>query len=351
MLTSINVSSLTPEERELALDLLQLSLDLVGIFEPTPFADLSSALISVGRDDWIGAGLSGLGIIPYIGDLAKMGKLERYIGTINRAVMLAKTNPAFAAAVRPVLTRIMDLLNSIPVDRLSGSVGSMVEKLRRAVSGMPGTTRVVRRAASTIDDLADELLLVKKGSLVNVGTQVRERARLIAEFFHAAGVPPAKMHEWMSGIDLSKPVRVTKLGPDEVLGQYVQGGSVGAWFVRLGSGVGPDAIGLGRGVRVLDPDYAFRPKGPVQALESYAETINDSWTRYGAGVGSYQRAPRTKVGIDQKTGSVVFDVSPVPRYSQSARGGGQQLLIPNKGHWTDLFERVPRRNAPAGRVR
>src|SRR6056297_2020620 len=69
---------LTPEQEEVALDIAQLTLDLVGIFEPTPFADGTNALISIGRGDWMGGGLSGLGIIPYLGDLAKAGKLPGY---------------------------------------------------------------------------------------------------------------------------------------------------------------------------------------------------------------------------------------------------------------------------------
>ncbi|MDO5088132.1 MAG: hypothetical protein Q4D74_11090, partial [Comamonadaceae bacterium] len=56
---------------ELALDLTQIGLDIVGIFDPTPISDGSNALISLFRGDFLGAGLSAVSMIPYVGDAAK----------------------------------------------------------------------------------------------------------------------------------------------------------------------------------------------------------------------------------------------------------------------------------------
>jgi hypothetical protein len=55
-------------------DAVQSSLDAVGVVEPTPFADASNAVISVVRGNYTDAGLSVLGMVPYLGDLAKGGK-------------------------------------------------------------------------------------------------------------------------------------------------------------------------------------------------------------------------------------------------------------------------------------
>lgn len=42
---------LSQEEKDLLLDVGQLALDLIGIVEPTPFADSASAVISISRRD------------------------------------------------------------------------------------------------------------------------------------------------------------------------------------------------------------------------------------------------------------------------------------------------------------
>ena len=97
----VREQGLTPQQQELALDIAQLTLDIVGIFEPTPFADGTNALISIGRGDWLGAGLSGISIIPYIGDLAKAGKLPRYSQKLYDAIQLARNNAEFAKLLRP----------------------------------------------------------------------------------------------------------------------------------------------------------------------------------------------------------------------------------------------------------
>ena len=55
-------------------DGVQGALDAGGIFEPTPFCDLTSAAISMFRGNWSDAKWSLLGVIPYAGDLGKVGK-------------------------------------------------------------------------------------------------------------------------------------------------------------------------------------------------------------------------------------------------------------------------------------
>ena len=55
-------------------DWLQGILDTGGTFEPTPFCDLTSATISGFRGKWGDAGWSLLGVVPYIGDVGKVGK-------------------------------------------------------------------------------------------------------------------------------------------------------------------------------------------------------------------------------------------------------------------------------------
>ena len=125
-----------PDLGELALDLGQIALDIVGVFEPTPFADLANTVISGGRGDWWGAGMSLAGVVPYLGDLAKLGKLGRYAQTVAKAVDLAAGSPAARAALEPALRRIGDALDAIPqgaLDRLPAEAREHLLGMKRQV--------------------------------------------------------------------------------------------------------------------------------------------------------------------------------------------------------------------------
>ncbi|MBC7987991.1 MAG: HNH endonuclease [Luteimonas sp.] len=123
-------SRLSDEKQALLLDLGQIALDIVGIFEPTPFADLTNAGISIGRGNWLDAGLSALGVIPYLGDLGKLGKLPKLANVVERVTDIAKLDPGFADQVRPALQKIRDALDSVPVDSLPASAREAVESMR-----------------------------------------------------------------------------------------------------------------------------------------------------------------------------------------------------------------------------
>ena len=66
------------QDRELMLDIGQLVLDVVGIFDPTPASDGANVLISLARGDLFGAGISAISIVPFVGDLVKVGKLDKW---------------------------------------------------------------------------------------------------------------------------------------------------------------------------------------------------------------------------------------------------------------------------------
>ncbi|OYP34240.1 hypothetical protein CGZ80_15775 [Rhodopirellula sp. MGV] len=140
--------SLTPEEKEFVLDVVQLTLDIIGIFEPTPFADSANVVISLGRGDWLGAGLSGLGVIPYLGDLAKVGKLPRYSRRLRQAIELARQNNAFAKQVRPWFEKLYAALNSIPVENLSSKMKDWVNQIKRPLESFlkrGGSQRAIKK--------------------------------------------------------------------------------------------------------------------------------------------------------------------------------------------------------------
>ena len=139
--------SLEQEDRrkqEVMLDLTQLTLDLVGMLEPTPFADGSNALISLTRKDWLGAGLNAISILPYLGDLAKFGKGPRYIKSVRNAIELAARDTNFAASIRPVLEQALRALDKVPGDLISRG-GHLREQIASFLRGKPGTPGNVAR--------------------------------------------------------------------------------------------------------------------------------------------------------------------------------------------------------------
>jgi hypothetical protein len=125
----------SPEVRKLGLDIVQFGLDIIGIFEPTPIADGTNTLISLARGDWLGAGLSALGIVPYVGDLAKAGKLGKYAKAVAEAVELAKKSPKLAKALAPgmrALRKIIATAQAIPKVAWAVAIKPMV-----VASGVP----------------------------------------------------------------------------------------------------------------------------------------------------------------------------------------------------------------------
>jgi len=72
-------------------DVLSAGLDIVGVFDPTGVADGLGATLAAKNGDWLSAGISGLGIIPYVGDLAKAGKIGKDIKIIENAIDAVST--------------------------------------------------------------------------------------------------------------------------------------------------------------------------------------------------------------------------------------------------------------------
>lgn len=123
--------------RTLGLDVGQVALDIVGIFEPTPFADLTNAGISVLRGDPLGAITSAAGALPYLGDLAKAGKLGRWAQTVGRAVDAALASPVAMRVLQAPLAKLGDALNAIPAAALAkapAAVRETIEGLRAQIA-------------------------------------------------------------------------------------------------------------------------------------------------------------------------------------------------------------------------
>ena len=76
-------------------DTIQGMLDVGGVFEPTPFCDLASGVISLFRGKLFDASCSFAGMIPYIGDA---GKLAKYGNKLRKAEKVAIEAASLAPA-------------------------------------------------------------------------------------------------------------------------------------------------------------------------------------------------------------------------------------------------------------
>lgn len=133
-------------DRQLLLDVTELVLDIAGFFDPTGMADGASAVLQASQGEWGGALLSAISIIPYVGDLAKTGKVSRYLRTIERAAAAAGRSPHLTRRLIPVFEKLEEVLRFLPV-----GVDATIDRLRAPVADFLRRTR----AARVVDALPD----------------------------------------------------------------------------------------------------------------------------------------------------------------------------------------------------
>ena len=128
-------TGMTEAQKGLALDLTQMGIDVVGMFDPTPTTGAINTGISLARHDWWGAALSAISMVPYAGDLARAGKLGKYAKVVVEVAEMAAKDSKFAKEVRPALEAIEAGLKKIP-----GSVLDMLPKgARDSIEAMKTT--------------------------------------------------------------------------------------------------------------------------------------------------------------------------------------------------------------------
>ena len=138
-------------DADLALDLTQIGLDVAGLFDPTPISDGANALISIGRGDWLGAGLSAISMVPYIGDAAKLGKLGKYAQTVAKATEAVARNPALRESLEPGIRAIGKALDKVPLDKLPDSLRQQLTTLKELTQSFgQGASRATARGADNV---------------------------------------------------------------------------------------------------------------------------------------------------------------------------------------------------------
>lgn len=175
---------LDAQKRELMLDLTQIGLTITGIVDPTPISDGANLVISLGRGDWFGAVIDGVSMLPYLGDVAKVGKLGKFAETIGRAIDIAKVDSAFARQIEPVMRKLGDALNAAPLDSLPAAVREPISAMKRNVDEF--LSAGTRAANTTYDVTARTGRNEVKWTLDAQGQPLRAEARLSEVFTNAS---------------------------------------------------------------------------------------------------------------------------------------------------------------------
>lgn len=282
------IQNLPAEQKELLLDVVQAALDVGGMIEPTPACDGVNGLISLYRRDWFGAGVSLVSVVPYVGDLAKGGKLGRYAQTIEKAVRMAAHDVAFRRLLAPVLAKIVKVCESVPYTKLPAPIRSAIDDIYRAARKAQGAGRAVTH----LERLTDEMLVRVFGSTKNVGLLPRRNMRTVVEFFEKHNVDEKKLAAWADkckGIDFHKPVEVQRLHKGERVATYVEmhkpaDKRVGQWLVPERGAVSHRNLGLSDGggnrqrwVLVVEKEHEVLVTHEV--LKSSAAHTVDTWTK------------------------------------------------------------------------
>lgn len=147
-----SLDGLTPQEKELMLDLLDVGLSVAGIFDPTPISDGAGAGLALSRGDFWGAGINVVGMIPYLGDIAKLGKLPKLVKIIENVVNVAKNSPRFAKAVEGLLTTLKSVLDKVPLDKLPAPLQGAVKAIKNKIDDFFAARKLVKTEPSLPPD-------------------------------------------------------------------------------------------------------------------------------------------------------------------------------------------------------
>lgn len=205
-------------------DVAQMTLDVVGIFEPTPFADGANTVISIFRGDGVGALMSAAGMLPYVGDLAKAGKLGRWAKTVSHAVELAATSSVAYKALSPALRKLQTAIDRIP-DVLMRRLPDRVQSgLRGMKSQLDNVLSPIRRQIDGALGAAANRLGVPRATLDAVQALPRG-SRPAVETYMTAGQRAAHLAQFDGGV-----VRVTSRA---AVGKYGTLGPQGGFVTSL----------------------------------------------------------------------------------------------------------------------
>jgi hypothetical protein len=114
--------------RTLDLNLFQMFFDLTSIVDPTPISPAAGLAFSIARRDWVGSLLSGASLVPFVGEIARFGKLTRIIKTLEESIDLASKSEKAAELLKPAMQKLAQILDMLPTN-----AGPEIWRLRQMV--------------------------------------------------------------------------------------------------------------------------------------------------------------------------------------------------------------------------
>ncbi|MEO1763519.1 MAG: hypothetical protein AAFR83_16470 [Cyanobacteria bacterium J06629_18] len=119
-------------EKELAWELSKAAVDAAGIVDPTPISDAVGASMSLAEGDLIGAGLSLISIIPYVGDA---------LGKTAKGARAAKK----IAKLRKKIITLAEKIKSLNLAKATDKAGDAAKAADKA-GGIKNTGKVGKKA-------------------------------------------------------------------------------------------------------------------------------------------------------------------------------------------------------------
>ncbi|MCB2261456.1 MAG: HNH endonuclease [Candidatus Thiosymbion ectosymbiont of Robbea hypermnestra] len=108
-------------------EMTQTALDVAGTLDPTPISDVAGAAYSLWRGDFIGAGLSLISVVPYVGD------------AIGKTAKGARVAARIAKLKRRIETKI-------------ATINALKKKIREYAAAATRAKKKARKASQKVDD-------------------------------------------------------------------------------------------------------------------------------------------------------------------------------------------------------
>lgn len=321
---SVNGCRLTDEQEELLLDVGQMVLDLIGIFEPTPFADTTNAVVSVARDDWTGAGLSLIGVVPFVGDAAKAGRFPKYLSTLSNAIREARGNARFGQLLRPLLLRLHSALDMVPAGSMPQDARRVIFDLRRRIADFLGPAARVARGRAVLARL--RLRVSDPDKVLDMLGHGLSKSSAPVEGFHAADMLEEVLGH-VGNFDGVPTLRVTRNAE---------------LAARASDVIGPPVIDPKSGKTLLDASdmgrYLVPGKDIARAADRGASSVPVAWNKMS--MLEIQEIP---------AGSLVLEG--VTRPQAGKPGGGRQVAHLGQISTTGTVSRPAERRILDGKTR
>jgi hypothetical protein len=137
---------------------LQIALGIAGVFDPTGFFDASNFVINMVCGNYFYAMLDAISLIPYLGDLAKVGYLTRFAKISEAEIQVIKNSPDITskvAASRDIWKK------ALQDDQLGPIVAGFLKKIDKTLGGASGIAARVKSTVETVLSRAIESLKAK----------------------------------------------------------------------------------------------------------------------------------------------------------------------------------------------